>query len=297
VKGYKYQFQGGIIALLLILALISAGHAERVTVSVGTNTTTWTISRESESLKFEYSQYVEGSISPVEYRGRALSPYHSCYEEVDINDLRMRERTSAQEGRYASEKQLTLDANTTEASLFNLVHEKGIYSIQFAEQWPAILRSRGSIRYSGQGINSREYAGNNLDYAGSSLLYNTELSKDSDIGMLITRMNATVLATDDAILHAELKPEKETRYNISTYTTGIADLKYGFSSLKAETKKITYPQASMGEERYSGSYNISRSIRMKSSFPWYEPQDEWLPCCSAEGCKIGLAEKDCTSLT
>lgn len=75
MKGYKYQFQRGIIiALLLILALISAGHAERVTVSVGTNTTTWTISRESESLKFEYSQYVEGSISPVEYRGRALSP-------------------------------------------------------------------------------------------------------------------------------------------------------------------------------------------------------------------------------
>jgi hypothetical protein len=152
------------------------------------------------------------------------------------------------------------------------------------------------MRYSGQGINSREYAGNNLDYAGSSLLYNTELSKDSDIGMLITRMNATVLATDDAILHAELKPEKETRYNISTYTTGIADLRHGFSSLKAETKKITYPQASMGEERYSGSYNISRSIRMKSSFPWYEPQDEWLPCCSAEGGKIGLAERDCISL-
>ena len=203
MKGYKYQFQRGIIALMLILALISAGHAERITASVGTNTATWTISRESESLKFEYSQYVEGSISPVEYRGRALSPYHSCYEEVDINDLRLRERTSAQEGRYASEKQLTLDANTTEASLFNFVHEKGVYTFQFAEQWPAILRSRGSIRYSGQGINSREYAGNNLDYAGSSLLYNTELSKDSDIGMLITRMNATVLATDDAILHAE----------------------------------------------------------------------------------------------
>lgn len=294
----KNQFQKVIIALLLILALIFAAHAEKITISVGTNTTNWTISRESESLKFNYAQYVEGSISPVEYRGRSLSPYHSSYEEVDINDIRLRERTSALEGSYASEKHITLEANTTEDSEFNFVYGNGTYTFQFIEEWPAILRSSESLRYSGQGINSREYAGNNLDYAGSSLLYNTELSKDSDIDMLINRMNATVLATDDAILHAELMPEKETRYDINTHTTGIADLKYGFSSLRADLKKITYPRASEGEERYYGTYNINRSMRMKSSFPWYEPEDDWLPCCLAGSCEIGrdISRPDCSEI-
>jgi len=279
VSVYKNQYQKVIIAYLIVLALVFAAQAEKTEISVGTNTTTWAISRESETLKFSYAQYVEGSISPVEYRGRPLSPYHSSYEEVDINDIRLRDRTSALMGSYASMKQITLEANTTENSQLNLVHENGTYTLQFTEEWPAILRSSRSLRYSGQGINSREYAGNNLDFAGSSLLYNTELSKDSDIDMLINRMNATVLATDDAIRHAELMPEKEMRYDISTHTTGIADLKYGFSILQADMKKITYPLASEGEERYYGTYNINRSMRMKSSFPLYEPVADWLPCC------------------
>ncbi len=278
--------------------MVIAAHAEKITISVGTNTTTWTISRESESLKFNYAQYVEGSISPVDYRGRSLSPYHSSYEEVDVNDIRLRDRTSALIGSYASEKQIILEANTTEDSVFDFVYENGTYAFQFTEQWPAILRSSGSLRYSGQGINSREFAGNNLDYAGSSLLYNTELSKDSDIGMTINRMNATVLATDDAILRAELMPEKETRYEISTHTTGIADLKYSFSRPEAELKKMTYPLASEGEERYYGTYNINRSMRMKSSFPRYEPEYDWLPCCLAGSCEIGrnLSRPDCSKI-
>lgn len=275
------RFKKVIIGLLLISALFSAAQAEKITVSVGTNTTTWSISRESGSLKFNYTQYVEGSISPVEFRGRYISPYHSSYEEIDVNDVRLRDRTSALTGSYASEKQLTLKADTNESSVFDFIHEKGTYSFQFTEQWPAILKSSRSIRYSGQEINSREYAGNNLDYAGSSLLYNKEFSKDSYIGMQITRMNATVLATDDAILYAELMPEKETRYDIITNTTGIADLKYRFVNLTAEQKKLTYPLASEGEERYYGDYNISRSIHMKSDFPRYEEEDDWISCCSA----------------
>jgi len=288
----KNIFKKVIIILLLCSALIVAADAEKRTISVGTNTTTWTITRESESIKFDYAQYVQGSISPVEYRGRTLSPYHSSYEDVDLNDIRLRDRTSALEGSYASEKQMTLEANTTAISEFNFVYENGTYTFQFIEEWPAILRSSQSLRYSGQGISSRECAGNNLDYAGSSLLYNTELSKDSDIGMLITRMNATVIATDDAILQADMMPEKEMHYDISTHTTGIADLKYGVSSLRAEPKKIAYPLISEGEERYYGNYNISRRLRLKSSFPIYESEDHWLPCCSEGSCEIGYHDLD-----
>lgn len=282
------MFQKLIIILLVCSALIVAADAEKITISVGTNTTTWTITRESESIKFDYSQYVQGNISPVEYRGRSLEPYHSSYEDVKLNDIRLHDRTSALKGSYATERQMVLRADTTEATQLNLTHEGGIYSLQYTEEWPAIIRSSKSIRYSGQGINSREYAGNNLDYAGSNLLYNKELSKDSDIDMLITRLNATVQATDYSILFADFKPKKETYYDINAYTTGIADLKYGFASPEAEMKWITYPLASEGEERYYGVYNISRSLHMRSDFPEYAEEEEWLPCCSMDIYETGL---------
>lgn len=275
------RYQKVIIILLLLSASIYAAHAEKITVSVGTNSTSWTVSRDSESLKFNYTQYVNGSISPVEYRGRSISPYYSRYEEVDVNDIRLRDRTSALEGSYASEIQIVLEADTTEASELNFSHENGTYSFQFTEEWPAILRSSKSIRYSGEGINSREYAGNNFDYAGSSLLYNKELFKHSSIDMLITRMNATAQTTNDTVLSAEFMPEKKMYYDISTYTRGIADLKYGFSSPSAELKQGSYPLASEGMERYYGPYNISRSIHMRSKFPQYEADDKWLLCCYA----------------
>lgn len=92
-----------VIASLLLSVLILSANAERITTTVGTNNTDWSIARQSDSIKFDYSQYVQGSISPVEYRGRSLEPYHSSYEEVDVNDLRLRARTSARKGDYASE--------------------------------------------------------------------------------------------------------------------------------------------------------------------------------------------------
>ncbi|MCK9586841.1 MAG: hypothetical protein M0Q89_08260 [Methanothrix soehngenii] len=285
---------------LLLSALILSTHAEKITTTVGTNNTDWSITRQSDSIKFDYSQYVQGSISPVEYRGRSLEPYHSSYEEVDVNDVRLRERTSARRGDYASEGVILLRADSANSSEFVLSIENGTFMGEFKEEWPAILRSRKSLRYSGQGINSLEYAGNNLDYAGSSLLYNNELSKDSGIDMLITRMNATVqgisLAPNDTVLSAQFMPTKETHYSITMSSTGIADFKYGFSSPNAELKKSIYPMASEGEERYYGNYNITRSIHMKSDFPRYEEEDDWISCCSAGVYEIGLPERKALSL-
>lgn len=283
-----------VIASLLLSVLILSANAERITTTVGTNNTDWSIARQSNSIKFDYSQYVQGSISPVEYRGRSLEPYHSSYEEVDVNDLRLRARTSARKGDYASEGLILLRADSANSSEFVLSIENGTFIGEFIEEWPAILRSSKSLRYSGQGINSREYAGNNLDYAGSSLLYNNELSKDSGIDMLLTRMNATVrgisLSPNDTVLSAQFMPTKETYYSITTSSTGIADFKYGFSSPNAGLKKSIYPMASEGEERYYGDYNISRSIHMKSDFPRYEEEDDWISCCSAGVYEIGLPE-------
>ncbi len=272
------------IILILLLAFISCAWADTRSVTVrGNNSTTWTITRHTENITFDYSQYVQGTISPVEYRDRTLSPYHSSYQEVNVNDIRMRDRTSAFIGNYASEEWMTLRADATNPSLFDFVIENRTLTGQFTEEWPVILRSSKSMRYSGREINNREFAGNNLDFASSDLLYNSELSKDTDVDMLLTRMNATVIATDDAILSADFMPTKEMYYDTRTYTTGIADLKYRLTGSSAELKPGGYPALSEGEERYVGAYNITRSIHIKSDFPYYAQEEDWLPCCPVSG--------------
>ena len=107
-------------------------------------------------------------------------------------------------------------------------------------------------------------------------------------------MNATVrgisLSPNDTVLSAQFMPTKETYYSITTSSTGIADFKYGFFSPNAGLKKLIYPMASEGEERYYGDYNITRSNHMKTDFPRYEEEDDWISCCSAGVYEIGLPE-------
>ena len=204
-----------------------------------------------------------------------------------MNDVRLRDRTSAFQGNYSSEELMYLRSDTTNSiSIDTTKSGSPVYTIQYVEQWPVILKYGKNMRYSGREINDREFVGNNLDFAGSSLLYNQELSKDTYAGLLLKRMNATVLATDDAILSAEFMPSREMIYRIKTHTTGIADLKYRLTEpqLRSQTCDC-YPALSEGEERYVGTYNISRSIHIKSDFekPDLEnstPED-WLPCCFA----------------
>jgi hypothetical protein len=57
----------------------------------------WYIYSESSNFSFNYEQSVQGQISPVDYRGRTLSPFHSFHEDVKINDVRVKERTAAVE--------------------------------------------------------------------------------------------------------------------------------------------------------------------------------------------------------
>ena len=274
------------IALILGLALISSGSATFWSSTVGTKSSSWSIYRQSGNLSFDYSQSVQGTVSPVDYHGRSLSPYHSAYQEVNVNDVRLRDRTSAFQGNYSSEGLMYLRSDTSNSiSIDTTKFGSPVYTIQYVEQWPVILKYGKNMRYSGREINDREFVGNNLDFAGSSLLYNQELSKDTYAGLLLKRMNATVLATDDAILSAEFMPSREMIYRINTHTTGIADLKYRLTDSKYDFKHALYPVLSEGEERYVGTYNISRSIHIKSDFEKSDLEnsttDDWLPCCFA----------------
>jgi len=271
-----------IFTLVALLALISSVNAASWSSTVSTNTSSWSIYRQSESLSFNYSQLVQGTISPVDYHGRTLSPYYSGYQEINVNDVRQRDRTSALQGSYTSEEQTSLRSDVSNPVYINITKPSGspIFTIQYFEQWPVILRSNKALRYSGKEINDREFEGNNLDFAGSNFLYNKELSKDTRVGLLLKRMNATVQATNDSILSAQFLPIKEMDYTIAAQTTGIADLKYRQTGPDYDIKHQTYSVLNEGEERYVGLYNISRHIYMNLDFQNTSREYGWLSCCT-----------------
>jgi hypothetical protein len=275
------------IGLILSLIFIATVGADYWSASVAANTSTWSIHRQSENLIFDYSQSVQGTVSPVDYGGRSLSPYYSGYQDVNVNDVRLRDRTSALQGSYSSVERMNLQSDTTNPVYINMTKLGGqdFIVIQFFEERPVILRSSKTIKYSGKEINDREFAGNNLDFAGSNLLYNKELSKETNVGMLLRNMNATVIAANDndSLLSANFMPNKEMYYDTRTHTTGIAEMKYRQMSSNYDLKRGTYTVLGEGDERYSGDYNITRSIHMKSDFQYIESEDDWQTCLISRG--------------
>ena len=259
----------------LFLALIFSASAASWTGSVKTDSGTWSIVRESSNLSFAYEQSVQGQISPVDYRGRALSPYHSFYEDVKVNDVRVKERTAALQGTYGSEEKLRLRSNTNDSVNSTIYKPAGsdVYTIDFYEHWPVKLSHSKSITYSGKEINNREFVGNNKDYIGANFLYNHEFSKEHSLNMSLERLNSTILATDVAIGLAEFKATRDTQYRIKSHSTGIAAFKY---RQVGDGNEIL----NEGDERFAGSYDINENIRMKSRFDKIEKEDDWLPCCS-----------------
>jgi hypothetical protein len=259
---------------------------------VDTNSSHWSIYRESSNISFNLSSSVEGKISPVESRYRSLHPYQSYYEEVGTNDVRLRQRTNALEGSYKSTDEIMMQSVVYPDEIEITVDKPigtDIYAIEYEnEQWPVIIKASKTLAYSGQQINDRDFEGNNGDFVGANFLYNHELSKDQRSVIWLQRMNASVLATNDAILSAEFKPTKYLGYLIQANTTGIADLSYRLRDSQYDVKHQNYPALSEGEERYYGTYDLTRKIEMRSIFERSNDTDaeefsgySWLPCCSS----------------
>ena len=83
-------------------------------------------------------------------------------------------------------------------------------------------------------------------------------------------------------------PTKYLGYAISIQTTGIDDLKYKQTAPQYDVKRRDYPAINEGDERYYGTYYLSRTIEMRSKFENNNATEEnWLPCL------IG----DCTSVS
>ncbi len=255
--------------------MIAGASAASWSGSVKTDSGSWSIYRQSSNLSFAYEQSVQGHISPVDFRGRILSPYHAFYEDVMLNDVRVKERTAALQGSYSSEEQLLLWSSINNSVNMTIVKPSGsdVYTIDFYEKWPVKLSYIKSMTYSGKGINNREFVGNNRDYVGANFLYNHEFSKERTLDMSLKRMNATIIATDEAINLAEVKATRATEYKLEAHSTGIANFKW--RQVDADDEIVNE-----GDEQFVGVYDIVKNISMKSRFDTHSKDDDWLPCCS-----------------
>lgn len=268
-----------LMALMLIYFLSSAGSVYWSS-TVNTNSSSWSIYRQSDTFRFEQQGSVEGTISPIEFRGRTLSPYLSCSSDIGSNDVHLQERLTAREGHYRSEDMSTLKSNAdTEIMVNTTKFESGLYAIGYEEDWPVFLGAGRLLAYQGQNINYRDYAANNRDSVGSKFLYNKKLLQLCGLDMYLDRMNISILANDKKLLDVEVMPVGNLSYKMDANTTGIADLSYRKTGSQYDTEKKSYPALSEGWERYYGSFKIHRQILMNLSSFNSIGDNESIPCC------------------
>ncbi len=265
-------------ASLLFAALISTTSAASWTGGVDnvSDGSSWWIHRHSATMKFDLSGSVEGDIAPIAITpaGRVLSPYYSGRSDLEANDVRLRERTSALEGTYSSEELIGLRSEA-EADV-NLTYAKpagsNVWTITWEENWPVTLNASRTVDYVGKSINDRDFAGNNGDLVGASFLYNGELSRERNVALRLDRLNATVVATNETIVSADVFTTKSTVYDITSHSTGVADLRYRQVDSRGDL-------INLGEERYSGTYDITRKVEMESVYTNETEEKDWLSCC------------------
>jgi hypothetical protein len=269
-------FKKIIFTLLLMVFFASTSvFAASWSGGVKTDSDSWYIYRESSNLSFEFEQSVQGQVSPVDFRGRTLSPFHSYYGDLELNDVRIRERTAALEGSLQSEELLTLKSNINNSVNASWYKPEGsdLWTIDFYEKWPVKLCYSKSMAYSGWNINNRDFVGNNKDFVGANFLYNREFSKERSINASLERMNATILATDESLQEVLVKATRTTEYKLKAHTSGITNFKY--RQVGADQEIVNE-----GDERFAGVYDIEKNILMKSKFDLYQDEGEWLPCCT-----------------
>lgn len=269
--------------MLLLAVLIGCGSGDTWSGYVITNTSSWQITRQSLNLTTDISGYVEGTISPVEYQGRILSPYAHYSKDVAANGVQIKERTAADQGKYSAQDILKMRSRVSSVG-YELDKPAGtpIWTIEFYADWPVLINSSQSIDYIGRNINNREIIANGGDNVGAAFLYNTKLSKKENFKLSSRYLNATIAATDDQILSANLEEIKALDYGLEVHSTGIADLLFKQSGSQYIVGSGNYETLSENEERYVGDYNLIRKISMNANHTLekLEDDDEWLTCSS-----------------
>lgn len=178
---------------------------------------------------FDYSSSVKGDISYVEVTpaGRKISPYHSHISNINQDNLKLYERTSALQGKYSSTDHSHFEFTTIDLANVTIVYSPFVLNVKETlriSSWNA----KRNIEYSGKEINDRDYAFNDFDqYGGDTntalFFYNTNFSKDR----IFTSPGT---------------------YSVDAKTTGITELKFNHS-LKNEPLIV--------DELYYGKFNLS----------------------------------------
>jgi hypothetical protein len=263
---------------LLFAAMISSACAASYTFGVDnvTDGSSFWIHRQSATMKLDLATSVEGDIGPIAVTpaGRVLSPFLSGFADLAANDVRLRERTAALQGTYSSEGVISLRSEA-EADVNRTYFKPAgsdVWTITLEENWPVTLNASKTLDYVGEMINDRDASGNNGDCVGGSFLYNTELSRERNVAMRLDRLNATVIATKDTIVSADVFPTRSTVYDTRSHSTGIADLRYRQTDSRGEL-------INLGEERYSGTYDITRKVEMVLVETNETEEIDWLACC------------------
>jgi hypothetical protein len=215
-------------------------------------------------------------------QGRVLGGYHSKFLKVNMNDVRLGEKTSALQGDIGGEENITLVsmAENSVSEEVTLTSDDPNYYVDYREHWPVSLKSRRTVGYSGRGINDIDFSGNNLDYMGSSSLYNHRYYNDRAFILNLERTNISVAVpkqTPEGFYGADLHFTKNSGLGMEIWSTGITELQYLQASPNSDGTK---PHTEV-EERFYGKYRLKSRIFMGSNESQLNPEDGWLDCCPA----------------
>ena len=266
---------------LLLIFLLTLLQPSVHAVSWYANIGSWEIQRQSENVSFSLEDYYSGDITGIEVtpNGRKVTGGHLRHNDIDLNDVRIKQRRSAFQGAIKSEEYTDLSAETVEPITRDIIKPSGspFYIFNFAELWPVHLQSDKAIVYRGSGINDLDLSENNLDYAETNFLYATELSCIRSCNMEFEGMNATVIADDEDVIRVEILPIKHINYSIESFSIGLMDLKYRQIDLDAITP------IESGSQSYYGEYTLNATIRMSTASRNFDVDDGSEQICCLPG--------------
>ncbi len=238
----------------------------------------WSIDRESQTVGFDMSSSINGNISAINVTSRSdgRPGYHSFYANINLNDVHLKERTSALEGHIESDDQVYLRSAAIEdvERTIDKPYGSTTYTFEYKELWPVIIFSKHALSYNGSEINDWEFTGNNLDFIGSSFLHSTQLSKARTRYLELKRMNITVAADETGVIRAAFLPTKTIGYFVDAKATGVTCLKYRQA---AEDQISTLNE---GNERFYGAFHLNASMLISSEHERNVCNNCWLAWCS-----------------
>jgi len=272
--------------------------------SVSTDGSSWSIVRQSQNLSAHLTEQTDGTVAPLKItpQGRSVAGYHSRYANVNVNDVMLKERTSATKGYLKSAEQTDL-ISSIDGNITQKVRGRGnatieIVEVNFSEEWPVLLKNQRHIYYNGSEINDRIFGGNNWDYAGTSSLYNSQYEQERAYGLFLRHLNISITAVlinesivaDDNkvtfrnssyVTSVDYLPSRITRYDSRTYSTGITDLKLAHASDNqlSSTKGLGHINYdSQVEQRYYGHFQMNMSLNETTwmPLPVNLTEDNWL---------------------